>query len=64
MVAALFFPRASARGAHLSIVAGLVTWIALELLAPAALVPPALAGLLASLAGMLLGSRLSQRPAA
>ena len=58
LAAGLFWPRASARGAHFSIAAGLATWIALEALAPGALVPPALAGLLASLGGMLLGSLL------
>jgi SSS family solute:Na+ symporter len=58
LAAGLFWPRASARGAHLSIGAGLATWIALEALAPGAVVPPALAGLLASLAGMLLGTLL------
>lgn len=64
MVAALFFPRASAHGAHLSIGAGLVTWIAMESMVPGALVPPALAGLVASLVGMLAGTRLAPRPAA
>ena len=64
MVAALFFPRASAHGAHVSIAAGLVTWIGMELAVPDALVPPPLAGLVASLVGMVLGTRLSPRPAA
>jgi solute:Na+ symporter, SSS family len=61
LAAGLFWKRATARGAHLSIVAGLVTWLSLEALAPEAALPPALAGLLAGLAGMLLGS-LSSRP--
>ena len=64
LVAALFFPRASARGAHLSIGAGLVTWIAMELAVPEFIVPPPLAGLAASLAGMLAGTRLAPRPPA
>lgn len=63
LVAALFFPRAGARGAHLSIAAGLVTWIAMELASPEAFVPPALAGLLASALGMVLGSLPPPRPA-
>jgi SSS family transporter len=58
LAAGLFWPRACARGAHFSIAAGLATWIALEALAPGEVVPPALAGLVASLAGMLLGSLL------
>ena len=45
--------------------AGLATWIALEALAPDATVPPVLAGLAASVAGMLAGSAAGaarQRP--
>jgi Na+/proline symporter len=57
LAAGLFWPRATSRGAHWSIAAGLVTWITLEWLAPEALVPPALAGLLMGVAGMALGSR-------
>jgi SSS family solute:Na+ symporter len=56
LAAGLFWKRSTARGAHWSIGLGLVTWIALEALAPEALVPPALAGLAASLAGMVAGS--------
>jgi len=41
-------------------VAGLATWIALEIAAPKGLVPPQLAGLLASIAGMILGSLAPQ----
>ncbi len=61
LAAGLFWKRASARGAHLSIAAGLVTWLALEALAPDAIVPPAFAGLVASLAGMVTGSFLAPR---
>jgi Na+/proline symporter len=61
LVAGLFWPRASARGAHASIAAGLVTWITLEWIAPEATVPPALAGLLMGIAGMLAGSLLQPR---
>jgi len=64
LVAALFWPGASRQGAHLSIAAGLVTWIALELVAAESLVPPPLAGLLASAAGMLAGTWAAPRPPA
>jgi hypothetical protein len=37
-----------------------VTWIALEIAAPEGLVPPQLAGLLASITGMILGSLAPQ----
>jgi len=43
-----------------AIVAGLATWITLELAAPDALFPPQLSGLLASVAGMVIGSLLPQ----
>ena len=56
LVAGLYWQRATAQGALAAIVGGLVTWIALEITAPDGLVPPQLAGLLASAAGMLLGS--------
>lgn len=63
LAAGLFWKKAARRGAHASIVLGLATWIALEAAAPEATVPPALAGLAASLLGMVLGS-LGARPAA
>jgi SSS family transporter len=56
LAAGLFWRRATARGAWWSALAGLAGWIACEGLLPEALVPPPLAGLLASAAGMLLGS--------
>jgi SSS family solute:Na+ symporter len=56
LVAGPFWRRATAAGAHASIVAGLATWIALEIVAPVGLVPPPLAGLLASVTGMVAGS--------
>ena len=56
LAAGLFWPRASRTCAHLSIAAGLATWLALEAWAPDALVPPVLAGLAAATLGMLLGS--------
>ena len=56
LVAALFWKRANTVGAHAAIALGLATWIAMELVAPEALVPPPLAGLLASAVGMVAGS--------
>lgn len=56
LAAGLFWKKATRRGAHASMVLGLATWIGLEVAAPEATVPPALAGLLASFLGMLLGS--------
>jgi len=60
LAAGLYWRRATAQGALAAIVAGLVTWIALEIAAPNGLFPPQLAGLLASIAGMLLGSLAPQ----
>src|SRR5687767_145018 len=57
----VYWRRATAQGGLAACVAGLVTWIALELVNPQAAVPPQFAGLLASIAGMLLGSLLPQR---
>jgi solute:Na+ symporter, SSS family len=62
LAAGLFWKRSTSRGAHWSIAVGLATWIALELAAPDATVPPALAGLLASVLGMVGGSLLSPPP--
>ena len=56
LAAGLFWLRATARGAHLAIGFGLAAWIGAEVLAPEALVPPVLGGLLASALGMVLGS--------
>jgi len=56
LAAGLYWRRATAQGALAAIVGGLVTWIALEVVAPDGLFPPQLAGLVASIAGMLLGS--------
>jgi Na+/proline symporter len=52
----LYWKRANQQGALIAIVLGLATWIWLEILAPDAACPPQLAGLLASLAGMIAGS--------
>ena len=59
LAAGLFWPRANALGAHASIGVGLASWIVLEIVAPEALVPPALAGLIASLAAMIVGTLAS-----
>jgi Na+/proline symporter len=61
LAAGLFWKRATTLGAHLAIAAGLAAWIALEALASEALLPPALAGLIASAAAMAAGSLLSRR---
>ena len=60
LAAGLYWPRATTQGALAAVVGGLVTWIALEIAAPAGLVPPQLAGLLASAAGMIAGSLAPQ----
>ena len=56
LAAGLFWKRATARGAHASMVLGLGTWLALEALSPEGVVPPPLAGLAASFLGMAGGS--------
>jgi Na+/proline symporter len=61
LAAGLFWPRATSTGALASTGAGLVTWIALEFLAPDATVPPVLAGLFAGILGMLGGSLAFRR---
>jgi Na+/proline symporter len=61
LTAGLFWKRATTLGAHLSIAAGLAVWIAMEAMAPDAVVPPPLAGLIASAAAMAAGSLLPRR---
>jgi Na+/proline symporter len=56
----LYWRRATSQGAALAMAAGLGTWLALEFLRPDGLIPPQFAGLLASIAGMILGSLLPQ----
>ena len=60
LVFGLYWKRATTQGATCAIVAGLATWITLEIVNPSGLWPPQLAGLLASLTGMLVGSLLPQ----
>jgi Na+/proline symporter len=67
LVFGLYWKRATSLGATLAVVLGLVTWINLEIINPEGLVPPQLAGLLVSLAGMIAGSlatRSHHRPVA
>ncbi len=58
LFAGLYWKRANTQGALFSIMAGLVTWVLLELLRPSTVWPPQLVGLLASAAGMVIGSLL------
>ena len=61
LLAGLFWKRASTQGALLAIGFGLVSWVYLEVtLTDEAFWPPQLAGLLFSLAGMLIGSLAPQ----
>ena len=52
----IYWSKANSLGGLLAVVFGLTVWIGAEILAPEATLPPQLAGLLASIAGMLLGS--------
>ena len=63
----LYWKRSTPLGGLLSVFVGLVVWVGCEMFYPDAAVPPQLAGLVASLAGMVLGSlafRSFGRPAA
>ncbi|MBU3612727.1 sodium:solute symporter family protein [Polynucleobacter sp. MG-27-Goln-C1] len=51
----VYWSRANSLGGLLSVVCGLVVWISCEVLAPESILPPQLAGLMASIVGMLLG---------
>jgi len=62
LAAGIFWPRASAQGALLSIALGLVSWIGMELYAPDGLWPPQLVGLGFSILGMIGGSYASRAP--
>lgn len=62
LTAGFFWKRATARGAHLAVAAGLGAWIGCELLAGDATLPPVLAGLAASAIGMVAGTLLSRPP--
>lgn len=60
LAAGLYWRRATTQGALAAILGGLATWITLETAAPNGLFPPQLAGLLASIGGMLIGSLAPQ----
>jgi SSS family transporter len=62
LIAGFYWKRANSRGALVSMILGLVSWIALELIAPEGLVPPQLLGLGMSLVGMVAGSLLYKPP--
>ncbi|HTS86515.1 MAG TPA: sodium:solute symporter family protein [Usitatibacter sp.] len=67
LVCGLYWKRATNLGGTLSVVVGLIVWVGCEKFAADAVVPPQLAGLLASFAGMIFGSlafRTLQREAA
>jgi Na+/proline symporter len=61
LVAGLYWKAASNLGAGVSIVLGLLVWIAMEFIAPDATLPPQFAGLIASAAGMVAGSAWKPR---
>ena len=52
----VYWSKANSLGGLLAVVCGLIVWISCEVLAPNSILPPQLAGLLASIAGMLMGS--------
>jgi len=60
LAAGVFWKRATTQGALFSVVLGIASWLLMEAFVADAAVPPQLAGLLASFAGMLLGSLLPQ----
>jgi SSS family transporter len=62
LTAGIFWPRATAQGALLSISLGLLSWIGMEMFAPDGLWPPQLVGLAFSIAGMIGGSYASRAP--
>jgi len=51
----VYWSKANSLGGLLAVLGGLIVWIGCEILAPTAVLPPQLAGLLASIVGMLLG---------
>ena len=51
----VYWSKANSLGGLLAVLGGLIVWIGCEILVPTAILPPQLAGLLASIVGMLLG---------
>jgi solute:Na+ symporter, SSS family len=60
LTAGMFWKRATSLGALLSILAGFAVWLFMEFAMKDALVPPQIAGLLASIIGMIVGMLLSK----
>jgi Na+/proline symporter len=60
LVFGLYWRKSTSTGALLSIVFGVGTWLALEWLSPEGLMPPQLAGLIASAVWMVIGSLATQ----
>jgi len=60
LLAGAYWKKATTQGALLSIILGIGTWLAANTVAPAAMVPPNLVGLFASIIGMLMGSLAPQ----
>jgi len=56
LVCGLYWKRATNLGGTLAIVAGLTVWLGFEMFKPDGVMPPQLAGVLASFAGMIVGS--------
>jgi SSS family solute:Na+ symporter len=56
LTAGIYWRHANRIGALSSMVAGIAVWLSLETLAPEGVCPPQLAGLLAAIVAMLLGS--------
>jgi SSS family solute:Na+ symporter len=54
----IYWSKANSLGGLLAVLGGLSVWVGCEILAPHAILPPQLAGLLASILGMLLGGLL------
>ncbi|QJR16790.1 hypothetical protein [Usitatibacter palustris] len=56
LVCGLYWKRATNLGGTLAVIFGLTVWIGMELFQPDGLMPPQLAGLIASFTGMIVGS--------
>jgi SSS family transporter len=61
LVLGLYWRGSTTFGALVAVVSGLVSWLAMELAAPEALIPPQLVGLAVSLLGMVFGSLLFRK---